>query len=56
MRVGFGYDSHRLVEGRKLILGGVEVSFEKGSLVTPTPTHCFMQWEMPSSVPPESVT
>jgi len=32
MRVGFGYDSHRLVEGRKLILGGVEVSFEKGLL------------------------
>jgi len=32
MRVGFGYDSHRLVEGRKLILGGVEVPFEKGLL------------------------
>ncbi|MBI5100567.1 MAG: 2-C-methyl-D-erythritol 2,4-cyclodiphosphate synthase [Nitrospirae bacterium] len=30
MRTGFGYDSHRLVEGRKLILGGVEVPFEKG--------------------------
>jgi 2-C-methyl-D-erythritol 2,4-cyclodiphosphate synthase len=30
MRVGFGYDSHRLVEGRKLILGGVEIPFEKG--------------------------
>ena len=29
-RVGFGYDVHRLVEGRPLILGGVEVSFEKG--------------------------
>ncbi len=30
MRIGFGYDSHRLVEGRKLILGGVEVPFDKG--------------------------
>lgn len=29
-RVGFGYDAHKLVEGRKLILGGVEVPFEKG--------------------------
>ena len=30
MRIGFGYDSHRLVEGRKLIIGGVEIPFEKG--------------------------
>lgn len=30
MRIGHGYDVHRLVEGRKLILGGVEVPFEKG--------------------------
>lgn len=30
MRVGFGYDSHRMVEGRKLILGGVEIPHEKG--------------------------
>ena len=30
MRVGIGYDSHRLVEGRKLIIGGVEIPFEKG--------------------------
>ena len=30
MRVGFGYDVHKLVTGRKLILGGVEVPFEKG--------------------------
>jgi 2-C-methyl-D-erythritol 2,4-cyclodiphosphate synthase len=29
-RSGFGYDVHRLVEGRPLILGGVEVPFEKG--------------------------
>lgn len=32
MRVGLGYDVHKLVEGRKLILGGVEVPFEKGLL------------------------
>lgn len=32
MRTGFGYDVHRLVEGRKLILGGVEVPFGKGLL------------------------
>lgn len=32
MRTGFGYDVHKLVEGRKLILGGVEVPYEKGLL------------------------
>lgn len=30
IRVGFGFDVHRLEEGRRLILGGVEVPFEKG--------------------------
>jgi 2-C-methyl-D-erythritol 2,4-cyclodiphosphate synthase len=30
MRVGLGYDIHRLVPGRKLVLGGVEIPFEKG--------------------------
>ena len=30
MRIGHGYDVHRLVEGRKLILGGVGIPFEKG--------------------------
>ena len=30
MRIGHGYDVHRLTEGRKLILGGVELPFEKG--------------------------
>lgn len=29
-RIGHGYDVHRLVSGRKLILGGVEIPFEKG--------------------------
>lgn len=32
MRIGTGYDVHRLVEGRKLILGGVEIPYEKGLL------------------------
>lgn len=32
MRVGFGYDVHRLVEGRNLILGGVQIPYEKGLL------------------------
>lgn len=32
MRVGLGYDVHQLVEGRRLILGGVEIPFEKGLL------------------------
>jgi len=31
-RIGIGYDSHRLVEGRRLILGGVDIPFEKGLL------------------------
>ena len=30
MRVGHGYDVHRLVEGRRLILGGVDIPYEKG--------------------------
>ena len=32
MRIGMGYDVHRLVEGRKLIMGGVEIPYEKGLL------------------------
>lgn len=32
MRIGTGYDVHRLLEGRKLILGGVEIPYEKGLL------------------------
>ena len=32
MRVGMGYDVHRLVEGRDLILGGVTIPYEKGLL------------------------
>ncbi len=32
MRIGHGYDVHRLTEGRKLMLGGVEIPYEKGLL------------------------
>lgn len=32
MRIGQGYDVHRLVKGRKLILGGVEIEYDKGLL------------------------
>lgn len=32
LRIGHGYDVHRLVEGRKLILGGVEVPYDRGLL------------------------
>ena len=32
MRIGHGYDVHRLVSGRKLILGGVDIKYELGLL------------------------
>jgi len=32
MRIGLGYDSHRFTEGRRLIIGGVDVNYEKGLL------------------------
>lgn len=32
MRIGIGYDVHRLIEGRRLFLGGVEIPFDKGLL------------------------
>ena len=32
MRIGMGYDVHKLVDNRKLILGGVEIEYEKGLL------------------------
>lgn len=32
MRIGHGYDAHRLAEGRRLVLGGVEIPFERGLL------------------------
>ena len=41
MRIGFGYDSHRLAKGRKLILGGLEIPFEKG-LVGHSDADCLI--------------
>lgn len=32
MRIGFGYDVHQLVENRKLIIGGIDIAYEKGLL------------------------
>ena len=32
MKIGMGFDSHKLAEGRKLIIGGTEIPFEKGLL------------------------
>jgi 2-C-methyl-D-erythritol 2,4-cyclodiphosphate synthase len=32
MRIGMGYDVHRLAEGRKLVMGGVDIPYEKGLL------------------------
>jgi 2-C-methyl-D-erythritol 2,4-cyclodiphosphate synthase len=32
VRVGHGFDAHRLVEGRRLVLGGVEIAFDRGAL------------------------
>ena len=46
MRVGMGYDVHRLTTGRKLIMGGVEIPYEKGLLghsVIPMPMYCCMR-------------
>ena len=42
MRIGQGYDVHRLTEGRKLILGGVDIPYEKGFWVIQMQTCCFM--------------
>jgi 2-C-methyl-D-erythritol 2,4-cyclodiphosphate synthase len=32
MRAGHGFDAHRLVEGRRLVLGGIDIPFERGAL------------------------
>ena len=45
-RIGHGYDVHRLVEGRKLIMGGVEIPYEKGLLGIPTQMCCSMRFRM----------
>ena len=40
IRVGIGYDSHRLVEGRKFILGGIEIDTPWGWTATAMPMRC----------------
>lgn len=42
LRIGHGYDVHRLTAGRKLILGGVEIPWEKACWAIPT----RMFWSM----------
>ena len=32
VRIGHGFDAHRLVEGRPFVLGGIEIPFERGPL------------------------
>ena len=40
MRIGHGYDVHRLVEDRKLIMGGVEIRMRRACSATPTRMCC----------------
>ena len=42
MRIGQGYDVHKLTEGRKLILGGVDIPYEKGLA-----GHSDAFWDIP---------
>ena len=43
MRIGYGFDTHKLVKDRPLIIGGVEVPFEKGLYMdTQMQTFCYM--------------
>ena len=50
IRIGHGYDVHKLVEGRKLILGGVEIPYEKGLLGIRMRTFLLMRRRMRFSV------
>ena len=43
MRIGHGYDAHRLVEGRRLILGGVAIPMNADWTVTPMQTCSYMR-------------
>lgn len=45
-RIGHGYDVHRLVENRKLILGGVEIPYERDCWGTLMQTCCSMRFPM----------
>ena len=45
MRIGMGYDVHRLTEDRKLIIGGVEIPYEKGfSAIRMRMSFCMPSW------------
>ncbi len=50
LRIGHGYDVHKLVEGRKLIIGGVEIPYEKVCSVIPMQMCFFTQSAMRFSV------
>ena len=62
MRVGIGYDSHRLVAGRPLVLGGVHVPYEKGeqghsdgdALITAMKGMAFESPRGPISIDPDT--
>ena len=43
MRIGHGYDVHRLVEGRDFIMGGVKIPYEKGLWDIPMRMCWFMR-------------
>ena len=47
MQIGIGYDVHRLVTGRQLILGGAVIPFEKGLLGIRTQMSWYMRFVMP---------
>ena len=60
MRIGHGYDVHRLTEGRRLILGGVDIPYEKGLLGhsdADVLVHALMDalWARPPSATSESI-
>ena len=49
IRIGLGYDLHRLTEGRKLILGGVQIPFEKARYMT-VRRRSFVCWRSPAYI------
>jgi hypothetical protein len=56
MRIGQGFDVHALVPGRKLIVGGVEIPFERGLLGHSDADVLLHASPMPCSAPPASAT
>ena len=51
LRIGHGYDVHRLVEGRRCIIGGVDIRTIRACWATATPTCWRMRWPTRSSGP-----